>query len=238
MSPAAPAGLLPPPNTDTDEPRPEQGNGTPTIRTVHVDPTVDRRKREVGEEGEEWALAAIVGDLIALDDEHRYTAIEELRNFLDSRFNGEPIRAALPHAERALSLPADEELVDELLQFVHVSRHSDAFGFDVLGWLRPSENHEPHAMCIEVKNSSDGSFHLSTGEWNRAEWFNSIGEGDRYAVLVVRRGTSGSTPQAMDLLVDPVALVGARVLAQTADGYKVSYRAGGESSASAPPQNT
>ena len=71
------------------------------------------------------------------------------------------------------------------------------------------------ALCLEVKSTSDGTFHLSRGEWERAEWFRAQGKGDRYAVLVVHRASGGGPPKRLDLLPDPVRLVETGQLTKT-----------------------
>ena len=102
----------------------------------------------------------------------RAKAIDEMVDLLGS-FEGPPVEAARSHAASARSAYVDEEdLIDELTGLVHVSEHSDAFGFDILGWLAESEGGRPRAMCLEVKSSVGGGFHLPRSEWALAE--NSI----------------------------------------------------------------
>ena len=193
---------------------------------VNVGESHDRRKRELGGEGEEWALAAVLNELLSLDRSTRTDAIDNIVSLL-STFKA---RRSMPHSRTprpARTLDTDEdELVDELTGLLHLSRHSDAFGFDLLGWLSPGDGHPPQAMCLEVKSSSGEGFLLSQSEWTRAAAFHEAGEGDRYAVLVVRRAKRGGVPSGMDLLADPVALVDAGMLRQEVDGYKLAYRAG------------
>lgn len=201
------------------------------VPKVNIGEAHDRRKRELGGEGEEWALAAVLNELLRLDRTMRTNAIDSIVSLL-STFKGPPVDAALAHATAARMLDADEdELVDELTGLLHLSRHSDAFGFDLLGWLSPGDAVPPQAMCLEVKSSGGEGFLLSHSEWSRAEAFHEAAEGDRYAVLVVRRAKRGGVPSGMDLLADPVALVEADVLRQEVDGYKLAYRAAGSSRA-------
>lgn len=47
-------------------------------------------------------------------------------------------------------------------------------------------------------------------------------------MLVVRRPKDGGVPLAMDLLSDPVALLGKGYLRKEADGYQIAYRTGEE----------
>ena len=144
-----------------------------------------------------------------------------------SRFQGPSVDAALAHAEMARSRQLDdEELIDELTGLLHVSRHSDGFGFDLVGWLPDSPGAPPRAICLEVKSSGGEGFNLSSAEWATAQRFSDGSEGDRYAVLVVRRSKRGGLPAGMDLLLDPVALVGDGRLRQEVDGYRMAYRHG------------
>jgi len=79
------------------------------------------------------------------------------------------VQRALAHEDAAMASDLDEEdLIDELTGLLYVARYSDAFGFDLLGWLPPAEGAEPVAMCLEAKSSPDGTFHLSAAEWDRA----------------------------------------------------------------------
>ena len=123
------------------------------------------------------------------------------------------------HAEAARAPDLEEdELIDELAGFLHVADQSDAFGFDMLGWIAAADTGEVRAVLMEVKSSADGTFHLSPNEWERAEQFE-----DRYSVLVVRRAPSGGVPQRLDLLDDPAALVAQGRLARTPDGWIIGY---------------
>lgn len=215
IAPSVPAELRPP--------TPPSGRPEPpvaTVPTVRVSPSSDARKRALGAEGENWALASVLDPLIALSPRARREAVEELVELL-SRFDGEPVERARNHAEPACDPTLDEdELVYELAEFLHVARHSDGFGFDMLGWFPVSEGGAPAAMCLEVKSAAGGSFHLSQGEWECAKRL-----GGRYAVLVVQRSSTAATPARMDLLVNPAALVERGTVSQTPDGFEIAYRA-------------
>jgi hypothetical protein len=205
-------------------------SGAKKVAALKVGETQDRRKRELGDEGEQWALAAVIRRFLTADAEARDAAIGDVIELLGGvgtfeGFTGRPVAEVLSHAELARrSDLSDEDLIDELTGLLHVSRQSDMFGFDLIGWLPPTEGAEPKAMCLEVKSSSGEGFHLSTGEWHLAERLHETGEGDRYAVLVVRRSKRGGLPAGMDLLVDPVGLVESGQLRQDVDGYQIAYR--------------
>jgi len=158
VRPTAPAGLQPPPPPKDKEKR-ESTSGPKTVKAIKVDERHDQRKRELGDEGERWALAAVLDALMDLKDEDRDAAIGEIVDLLKEQFEGEPVDKVLAHAERArLNNLDDEERIEELSNLVHVSRYSDAFGFDLMGWLPTGPQGEAQAVCLEVKNSSGGAF--------------------------------------------------------------------------------
>ena len=208
-------------------PRPapgDSGGRKKHVSLVKVDPTSDARKRRAGDEGERWMITAVLEQLVGLAPEERRSAIDELLALLD-HFTGDVVDEARRHAELAADPQLDdEELIEELTEFLHVSRRSDAFGFDMLGWLRTTEDAEPRAMFLEVKSIRDGRFHLSRGEWTYASRLSENGDGDLYVVATVTRGVSGRPPKSIDLLVDPVRLVERRQLEKLDDGYELSYR--------------
>lgn len=195
------------------------------VRMIKVTPKSDRRKREAGDDAERWALAALVGRLSALPSDERKDAVESILELLDAlSLKGPAVDAARAHAVPACDASLDEdELVEELSQLLHVSSYSDHFGFDMLGWLEPYEGSAPQAMCVEVKGTRDGGFHLSRGEWLLAEEMNADDSGDAYGVLVVRRARGGGPPSALDLLADPVSLVAGGQLSKVDDGYVMTY---------------
>ncbi len=210
---AVPKGLGPPAR------RPEQPPKRRKVAAIKVSPSADHRKRQLGEQGERWALAAMISELTEMPATQRHAAIDEMLKLLNDGFHGTPVEAARAHAEaaRAPDLEVDE-LIDELAGFLHVSGYSDAFGFDMLGWIGDPATEEAQAALVEVKSSADGSFHLSPNEWACAETFE-----DQYSVLVVRRAPSGGVPQRLDLLNDPAALVSEDRLDKTPNGWIMKY---------------
>lgn len=197
--------------------------GPRRVPAIKVDEKLDRRKRELGDEGEQWTLATVVDDLMRLDEKSWNAAIEDIVRLL-GRFEGTPVDRALAHATRAREHGLDdEERIDELSGLLHVSRYSDAFGFDLIGWL-PSGSSARRAVCLEVKSSGSSGFQLSGGEWSFAEQLHGEGAGDQYAVLVVRRDKTGGVPGGMDLLRDPVSLVKTGYLHRAVDGYRIAYQ--------------
>ena len=221
VSPTVPVGLQP---LQPTEPKARSGQGRKTVRAIKVDEKHDQRKRELGNEGERWALASAIDILMSMSDETRDGAVNDIKALLIEQFQGRPVEKALAHAERAsLSGLDDEERIEELSGFLHVSRYSDAFGFDLIGWLPSDPPGNGKAVCMEVKSSQGEGFQFSRGEWSVAEKFHEDQIGDQYAILVVRREKAGGVPKRMDLLSNPKALVTRNLLMKEADGYQITY---------------
>ena len=147
------------------DPSPDKQGTKRKVAAVKVGAGADARKRRAGDEGERWALAAVLGDLVALSADDRRTAIDAISALLDD-FEGKPVEKARSHAEPACDPQLDdEELIEELTGLLHVSRLSDGFGFDLLGWLPLQPDAEPTAACLEVKSTRDGTGHLVPRAW-------------------------------------------------------------------------
>ena len=220
LRPELPVGLK-----GAQQAKPGAAAGRQNVPAINVQPSSDARKRRLGDEGERWALAAVLGEIVALEVPKRRAAIEAIVALLEQSFSGVSVKKALAHAEPACEPELDEEeLIDELTELLHVSRHSDGFGFDLLGWLPPVPGSEPIALCLEVKSTRDGTFHLTRGEWERAAGFHEQGKGERYAILVVHRSSGSDPPKRLDLLPDPVHLVKTGQLTRKDDGYELSYQ--------------
>ena len=198
--------------------------GKVPVPPIKVGKGHDAHKRKLGDEGERWALASIVGDLMKLDWEARNAALDKITTLLRDRFKEGAVDMALSH-EAAARRPDldDEELFDELSGLLHVSHYSDLFGFDLIGWMPSDPNGEGRAVCVEVKSSGGEGFHLSRREWATAERFHTGGIGDQYAVLLVLRSRDGGVPKDMHILDDPVGLEETGGLKMEADGYLVVY---------------
>ena len=220
LAPCVPAGFLPAPAVT-----PATQADRKHVATIKVGESHDRRKRQLGDEGEKWALAAVVSGILGVGRDERVRAIGEIIALLET-FVGKVVDEARSHGAAAVAAADDDEaLVEELSGLLHLSRHSDGFGCDMIGWLAPAPDSPPKAICLEVKSGDGEGFHISSSEWLLAKLFHKRGDGDRYAILVVRRDASGRVPKGMDLLVDPVRLVDVtRELASEADGYVISYR--------------
>lgn len=218
LAPTTPAGLAAPAERALRRP------GRRTVARVTVDASVDRRKKQLGDEAESWALACVVRPLLALPPTERSEALEQIAELLRRDAQGAAVDAALAHLPAALSPDADEEdLVADLAGLLHVSRHGDGFGYDLLGWLSTQDGAAPHPVALEVKSSGQEVFLLSSNEWRTAQRFSAAGEGASYAILVVRRGASGHEPARLDLLPDPVRLKEQDLLQLDEDTYQVRY---------------
>jgi hypothetical protein len=86
VRPTPPAGMQPPPEKKKPEPPP----GPRPVKEIQVDESHDQRKRELGNEGERWALAAVIDALMHLDDQARDIAIGEIKSLLTEQFKGNP----------------------------------------------------------------------------------------------------------------------------------------------------
>ena len=216
--------VLPPPWVHGPGPAPRRTSIRTTIGTFQVTAAFEQRKRLLGDEGERWALAAVIDPLLALEFSARAKAVTAIDGFAGT-FNGPPVDRARAHGRSVLDDDLDsDELVEELAGFLHVANYSAEFGFDLFALLPPHPGAAPIPMCVEVKSSVDGSFFLSAGEWSRAQQFAEADQGEHYAVLVVRRPRSDGTPLRLDLLVDPVELVTSGQLLRKVDTYKVTYQ--------------
>lgn len=232
MRPVTP-GFVPPPSPgDSEDSVPPEGgvprmperpdNGGDKPRNVQIGTVGERPdpRKNIGDEGERWALAAMIRDLMALEEEHRAVAINEIEALIRRRFEGGAAKVALGHVENVRKPGLDgEDLIEALSGLLHVSRYSDYFGFDMIGWLSPTPGGKSGAMCLEVKSSADERFHLSPGEWREAERLR-----EEYAVLVVRRAKGVGAPAGMDLLPDPVKLAEAGSLKRKPDGFQMEYK--------------
>jgi len=227
VCPARPADLVPAHGrsggSDVEAVEPAQRSTTKKVAAIKVGERADKRKRELGDQGESWALSAVVAELLDLEPGARRDALASMRDLL-VHFDGTPVQQVRSLLDELVtSTFTDDDLLLQLTSTLRVSEFSDGFGFDLLGFLSPGPGQEPCAMCLEVKSASGQEFHLSTGEWKTAELLASHHKGHAYAVLVVRRGPKGGAPSSMELLADPVGLADAEILRKEPDGYTVSY---------------
>lgn len=221
VRPLSPPGLTPPP------PRPALPSDRNYVAPGKVPVDIERRKKQVGDEAEAWAMTAMTKTLLDLDAPIRDRAIRSIVAMLSSYgFEGTATERVREYADAAREQGLDdEELIDRLTAFLHVAAFSDGFGFDLLGWIDDESAPEGgRPMALEVKSSS-GSFYFSSGEWKCAERMRATDATDAaYAVLAVRRGSGTDAPVAMDLLIDPVHLVETEQIARDVDTYRMRYK--------------
>ena len=173
----------------------------------------------LGASAEGWVLAAVMQAIVALPADERSACMEQLMATVAAAYDGEAATAVLSYGRQAADDSRDdEERLEALAQFLHLSRESDEFGCDILGWLQPRGEDAARPIFLEVKSVSGKAFFMSANEWQRA------GElrGD-YAVCAVVRAKSGpDAPSHMTLLPDPVALEAHQLLELETDTWTVT----------------
>jgi hypothetical protein len=204
--------------------RPPDGPESPTgsRKKVHGVKHGTVNTARIGRVGEAWARAAVLDTLLGLSPERQGDVVRAMQSVAKNRLEGEPVDQVLSHASAYFAAAEDDERVDALIRFVHVSEVSDGFGFDLIGFAeseaRPDDL-EAGVLFLEVKSASSRSFEVSEPEWKTAE----LPElSDRYAFLVVLRDDKGQ-PSALELLTNPASLLKTRKLSKVANSWKVSY---------------
>ena len=194
-------------------PDPKQGR---KIGTRKVRESFGRDAKRRGDEGEGWVLALMLKQLLELPPAGRFQPISDARDLVRRVGTGEGPDTIAKRGTALLNRIGDVDLQAELPAFLHVSKLSDEFGFDLLGWL-PAEDGTLRACCLEVKSSTATSFHFSLNERATSQRL-----GEEYAVVVVQRGPS-EAPDRIDVLPDPAALVSEGRILLGEDGFVASY---------------
>lgn len=213
------------------EPQPFAGSRPPVRREKARGEriAVDRPPRKhdpehldrLGRTGESWAVAAVVRYLLELEPDIRRAAVHSMADALAAVFRNPKVDALVTKAAEAVAPDADEDdALAALESFVHVSRVSDQFGFDVLGFLPLYTDAEPEVAFFEVKSSKDRTFKVTATEWSRA---NDPRTRDRYAFMVILRG-KGGTPEQMEIVPDPATRHERHELELREETWEVSYR--------------
>jgi hypothetical protein len=82
--------------------RPRRPSDIPLSRRrvgrIKVNPTSERRKKQLGDEAENWALAAVIERMLGLDAQTRNAQITAILSFLEDYFQGEAVDTARNHA--------------------------------------------------------------------------------------------------------------------------------------------
>jgi hypothetical protein len=181
------------------------------------------RLNRLGARAEEWALSAVIDPLLALKFSERQSIIHQLVDALRMAYKGKVVERLIGRAQTAMAEDiSEEDCLEALIGFLHLSRESDEFGCDLLGWLASSPNASPRPLFLEVKSDHDRRFPVSRAEWERAKVLK-----DAYAFFVVERSQDdqdGQTvPQRMVILPNPVQLHADQRLGLDPDTWRVSY---------------
>lgn len=193
------------------------------VEPHHVKPRNQRYLKKLGEEGEEWVLAAMIDRLEGILKESSdvfCSVLEKLSDALKIYYKGTSVEKLISFKKQALlNIDEPEERLDALLNFIHLSKESDSFGCDILGWMAPFPGEGDRPVFLEVKSDSDRSFNVSRAEWARAEVLQ-----DSYAFLVVLRDHEKNTPKSFEILPNPYQLAEDTKIEKDEDGWIVSYK--------------
>ena len=217
VRPLAPPGIHPP---SSERPRGASARPVQKIKTRKDQQHIDW----LGAEAERWVLSTALEPLLAKRDSLG-AQIGGLTEFLRQAFpkGGAGLEAVIRHGAAAALTNDEDDLVDHLASFLHLSVTSDDFGCDVLALLDPSGGEEPRPLLLEVKSVGDGQdrrFYFSRREHDVAKDV----RGD-YAIAAVIRPKEGDEPAGIELLVDPVGLQTAGTVSFITDTWLAAYRA-------------
>jgi len=156
----------------------------------------------IGRAGERWALAAVLRALLTMSREQRLAAVDAIEGAIRERFSDEGLRRVERLAEEVRHAEDEDWEIEALSRLVHVSQISDAFGFDIVGYL-PDDRGVHRVLLIEVKATGDRGFIVTRHEWDHVATNPDIR--DVYAFMTVGRDRSGR-PKALELVVNPADL--------------------------------
>jgi len=205
-------GLKPP------KPKTPKVSGKYPVKRNKVQRSQEHLNR-LGASAEGWVLAAMLRSLLEVDFPERQRRIGIMIDALEGAYSGNSVQLLVARGREAVDVDADEEdQLESLAQFLHLSRESDEFGCDLLGWIA-ADSGEGQPVFLEVKSVDAKGFFLSAHEWARATELR-----DRYAIVAVLRGESASdAPRSMELLPDPLQLEVDKVLEMDTDTWRVRY---------------
>lgn len=187
--------------------------------TVRARRAHDQRVRDrLGQQGERVALAAVLNALLDRPRSQQDEIIDDLAVLLADVAQGPIVDRLVADARNAQSAIDDDDRLESLVNFLHVAQASDDFGFDLLGFLAPYVGELSRPLLLEVKSSADRQFIVSVPEWRRAEE-----QGDRYAFLVVVRGTRNDAAVTLELVPDPSELLRHEQIARDEESWLVAY---------------
>lgn len=167
----------------------------------------------------------MIDGLLSLDEPGRVAALRLMLRALGDVFDDVGMKA-VEAAGAAAALPSIDEdgLIAALRAFVHVSRQSDQFGFDVLGWLpKWTVGKAQGPVFLEVKNAGamagqKRSFKASAHEWEVAE---DPRAASNYAFCLLSRDANGV--RAIELLPMPATIARPKGLSLETDTWEIVY---------------
>lgn len=213
--------LKPYQGTSVSRPQKKKISGQKNIKPLHVEPKNQRHLTKLGSDAEQWVMAALLNKFELLR-KHSFDEFQSvlglLGHALEVFYKGESVIKLIACKDRAILVDIDEDdRMEALSNFIHLSKESDSFGCDVLGWIPSFEGEAAMPLFLEVKSDSDRSFNVSENEWNQAERL-----GESYAFMVVLR-SKDSVPQGFELLPNPQLLLTDDKISIEPDGRIVSY---------------
>ena len=176
---------------------------------------------KIGLEAENKVLAAVISKLLSYPESDLVRIIKKLKTLLSESYDGEVVKSLMEHADNAIKCLDDEDrLILHLANFLHLSKITDDFGCDILGFMELYNNEEAKPVFLEVKGDLDQTFQVSKHEWEQAKVL-----GPNYAFLVViRAGNRSNIKFRFELLPDPARLLDEEKLSINPDGWVVAYR--------------
>ena len=212
-------GLVPTPFAGAQPTGQPERRRSATKTTVRPRRAHDQRVRDrLGQQGERVALATVLNDLLGRPRVEQDGIIDQLATLLADVGEGPIVDRLVADARSAQAAIDDDDRLESLISFLHVAQASDDFGFDLLGFLSPYVGAPPSPLLLEVKSSANRRFIVSVPEWRRAEE-----QGDRYAFLVVVRGTKNDAPATLELVPDPSELLRLGQIARDEESWSVAY---------------
>jgi hypothetical protein len=200
---------------DTDRERGDRVRVT-TVKHRSVD------TGRIGRAGERWAKAVVMRELQSLDPPARLQAVGAIEKAIRDRFEDVAVDRLLGAAADYRTATDEDEAIEALSALVHASQVSDAFGFDLVGYLRDASG-QYRVLLLEVKATADRKFMVSRHEWKDVATHARIR--DVYAFMTVGRDDEGQ-PKAIEILVNPAALHEAGRLRLRIEDWRATYRTG------------
>jgi hypothetical protein len=208
------------PDVVPEPPDKKRGNRIP-VREVKHRPVDTGR---IGRAGERWAKAVVMRELRSLDSRAQLDAVAAIEKAVRDCFEDAAVERLLQAAVDYRAATDEDEALEALSALVHVSQVSDAFGFDLIGYL-PDASGKHRVLLLEVKATADRKFMVSRHEWKDVATHPRIR--DVYAFMTVGRDDEGH-PKGVEILVNPAALHEAGRLRLRIEDWRARYVTGAE----------